>query len=144
VIRALDHFRRENAHGAVVGGEGLVELSHAAADARFLLNQVDSATHIGEIDGRLDACNASANDQYGFVCQFGYLLLALLGAWISRMIKALAGCHGLAEGRLQNEARLREFLYHFGYNNVLIIRFEARSVKRKLKIIRGTFQWLII
>ena len=37
----LDQFRREDSHGAVIRGIGLVKLGHVAADGRRLLYQVD-------------------------------------------------------------------------------------------------------
>ena len=37
----LDQLRGDNSHGAVVGGKGLVDLRHGAADAGALLHQVD-------------------------------------------------------------------------------------------------------
>jgi hypothetical protein len=37
----LDQLGGDNSHGAVVGGKGLVDLGHVAADGRTLLHQVD-------------------------------------------------------------------------------------------------------
>ena len=40
----LDQFGRDNSHGTVIGGEGLVQLGHDPADSRVLLHQVDLVT----------------------------------------------------------------------------------------------------
>jgi len=37
----LDQLGGDNSHGAVVAGEGLVDLGHGAADGRALFHQVD-------------------------------------------------------------------------------------------------------
>jgi len=37
----LDQFGGDNSHGAVVGGEGLIQLSHGPADGRRRLEQID-------------------------------------------------------------------------------------------------------
>ena len=37
----LDQLGRDNSHGTVVGGKGLVQLGHAPADSRVLLQQID-------------------------------------------------------------------------------------------------------
>ena len=37
----LDQLGRDNSHGAVVGGKGLVQLGHDPADSRALLQQID-------------------------------------------------------------------------------------------------------
>jgi hypothetical protein len=75
VIRALNHLGGKDAHGAVIGREGFVELSHATADARLFLYQIDPVSHVGEIDGGLDAGDAAAYDEDRFLSQAKYLLL---------------------------------------------------------------------
>ena len=60
VARALDQLGREDAHGAVAGGEGLVELGHAAADGRRRLDQIDLEAGLGQVQRRLDAGDAGA------------------------------------------------------------------------------------
>ena len=55
VAPGLDQLRRQGAHRAVVGGEGLVELGHVAAEGRRLLDQVDLVAALGEVEGALDA-----------------------------------------------------------------------------------------
>ena len=37
----LDQFRRDNSHGALIGGEGLVQLGHDPTNGRRCLDQVD-------------------------------------------------------------------------------------------------------
>jgi len=41
----IQQLRRENSDGAVVGGKGLVQLSHFAADTRELFHQMDLDSH---------------------------------------------------------------------------------------------------
>ena len=61
---ALDHLGSEDAHGAVVGGEGLVQLGHSPADGGRSLHQIDLKAHVGQVDGRLDAGDAAADYQH--------------------------------------------------------------------------------
>ena len=53
----FDEFWRFNAHGAVIGGEGLVELGHLAADGRGLVDQVNLETRVGEIERGLNTAD---------------------------------------------------------------------------------------
>ena len=57
----FDQFRRQDAHGAVVGGKRLVKLGHFAANGRFALDEEDLDTRVGEIQGGLDASNAATD-----------------------------------------------------------------------------------
>jgi len=45
----LDQFGREYSHGAVIGGKGLVQLGHMAANGRCFVNQVNLKTSSGKI-----------------------------------------------------------------------------------------------
>ena len=58
----FDELGRLDAHGAVVGGEGLVELRHFAADGRRSLNQKDLETRGGEIERGLNAGDPATDD----------------------------------------------------------------------------------
>jgi hypothetical protein len=58
----LDQFRREDSHGAVIGGKGLVELGHMAPDARRLFNQVNLETGSGKIKRGLNAADPSTHN----------------------------------------------------------------------------------
>jgi hypothetical protein len=58
----LDQFRGKYSHGAVIGGKGLVELGHVAADGWQFLHQVDPETRVGEIERGLDPADPSANN----------------------------------------------------------------------------------
>jgi hypothetical protein len=58
----LDQFGCEYSYGAVVGGKGLVQLGHMAADARRLFNQVDLKAGVGEIKRGLNAADPSADN----------------------------------------------------------------------------------
>jgi len=59
---AFDELRGLDAHGAVIGGEGLVELRHLAADGGRLLHQIDLVARGGEIEGGLDTADPSPHD----------------------------------------------------------------------------------
>jgi len=61
VLTHIDHLRRFDADGAVHGRERLVELCHAAADRRRLLDQVGVDLHVGEVEGRTDTCDSSTD-----------------------------------------------------------------------------------
>jgi len=57
----LDQFRRENSHGAVIGGKGLVKLGHVAADARSLFHHIHFEACRGKVKGGLNTTDPSAN-----------------------------------------------------------------------------------
>jgi hypothetical protein len=59
----LDQFRRDNSHGAVIGGKGLVQLGHDPADGWGFFKEVDIVSGIGQIKGGLHTRDAGANDQ---------------------------------------------------------------------------------
>jgi hypothetical protein len=45
----LDQFRRDNSHGAVIGGEGLVQSRHGPADGGSLFQKIDIVPGASEI-----------------------------------------------------------------------------------------------
>lgn len=57
----LDQFRRENSHGAIIGGKGLVQLSHVAADTRSLFHHIHLEPCRGKVKGGLNTADPSAN-----------------------------------------------------------------------------------
>jgi hypothetical protein len=57
----LDQFGRENSHGTVIGGEGLVQLGHEATDGGGPFHKVDKIAGIGQIQCGLHPDNASTN-----------------------------------------------------------------------------------
>src|SRR5208337_2667769 len=61
----LDQPRGHGAHGAIVGGESLVELGHDPADAGLALGQVNLDAGGREIEGRLHAADSAADYQGG-------------------------------------------------------------------------------
>ena len=61
---ALHQLGGEDAGGAVVGGEGLVQLGHGAADGRGALHQVDEEAAVGQVQGRLDPGDPAAHHQH--------------------------------------------------------------------------------
>jgi len=58
----LDQFRRDDSHGAVIGGKGLVQLCHGATDGWTLFNQVDLVAGVRQVQGCLHAGDAAADD----------------------------------------------------------------------------------
>ncbi len=65
VARALHQLGREDAHGAVAGGEGLVQPGHAAADGRRGVQEVDLEAALGQVQRGLDAGDAGPADEHG-------------------------------------------------------------------------------
>ena len=63
VLRAVDHFRGQNARRAVKRRERLVDLRHLAADGRLLLDDIDLKTGLRDIECRLNARDAAADDK---------------------------------------------------------------------------------
>ena len=59
---AFNEFRTLDAHGAVIGGKGLVELGHLAANGRGFVHQENLETRFGKIESGLDAADSSADD----------------------------------------------------------------------------------
>ena len=57
------HLGGGDAAGAVEGREDLAEQDHSAADASLLLDEEDFVAHIPELEGRLHAGDAAADDQ---------------------------------------------------------------------------------
>ena len=60
----LDQFRRKYSHGTVVGGKGLVQLRHVAADGRHFLHEKDRKTRVGQVQRRLDTADTAADDHH--------------------------------------------------------------------------------
>ena len=63
VLRAVDHFGGQNARCAVKRRERLVDLRHFAADGRLLLDDIDLKTGLRDIECRLNARDAAADDK---------------------------------------------------------------------------------
>ncbi len=59
----IDQLGRHDAHGAVIGREGLVELGHGPANADVLLQKVDLEAGFSEVERGLDASDSSTHDQ---------------------------------------------------------------------------------
>jgi hypothetical protein len=80
VAAGLNQLRRQDAHRAVVGGEGLVELGHRPADGGALLDEVYLDAGVGQVERGLDTGDAAAyhhggsHDVVTFLF-FGHLLL---------------------------------------------------------------------
>jgi hypothetical protein len=57
----LNQFGREDSHGTVIGGEGLVQLGHDTADGRGPFHEVEIIAGIGQIQCGLHPSNASTD-----------------------------------------------------------------------------------
>jgi hypothetical protein len=75
----LDQFGRDNSHGTVIGGKGLVQLGHHASYGGGPFHQVDIVAGIGQVQGSLHAGNATTYHHHctGFVLCHFYLCLLL-------------------------------------------------------------------
>jgi hypothetical protein len=60
----LDQFRREYSDGALIGGKGLVQLCHPAANGGAFINQVNFKARIAEIECGLNAADSSTDNHY--------------------------------------------------------------------------------
>jgi len=49
----IQQLRRQNSYCAVIGGKGLVQLGHLAADAGVLLDQMNLDAHLAKVQGSL-------------------------------------------------------------------------------------------
>jgi hypothetical protein len=55
----------ENAHGAVISGKGLVQLSHSTADGGRSLDEVDEESRFGKVESSLGPSYASSHNHDG-------------------------------------------------------------------------------
>jgi hypothetical protein len=51
----IQQLRRQNSYRAVIGGKGLVQLGHFAADAGILFHQMDPDAHLTQVQSGLHA-----------------------------------------------------------------------------------------
>ena len=58
----LDQFGRKNSHRAVIGGIGLIQLGHLAANGGRFLNQVNPITRIGKIQRGLNTADPATDN----------------------------------------------------------------------------------
>jgi hypothetical protein len=65
ICGAFDKLGRKDAHGTVIGGKGLVQLGHLAADGRPLVHQIDLEAAFGGIQCGLDSAYAGSNHHDG-------------------------------------------------------------------------------
>ncbi len=97
----LDQFGRKDSDGAVVGGKGLIKLSHLAANGRGLIDQIDLKPRRGQVKRRLNAADPSANHHH------------ISNATFSRTF-ANTVCKALIE-------LLNFFIFHFLYPHSILI-----------------------
>jgi hypothetical protein len=65
VAAGLDQLGRHDAHRAVVGREGLVELRHRPADGRACIREIDLEAGIGQVERCLHPTDARAHHEHG-------------------------------------------------------------------------------
>ena len=73
--RALQKFGRQDAHGTIIGGKGLVQLAHLPANGSGFIHQVNFEPGIGRVQSRLYAADPCAHNHHsanGFFCDFGH------------------------------------------------------------------------
>jgi hypothetical protein len=61
----LNQLGRNNTHGTIVGGKGLIQLGHPSPDSRLFLNQVHLKSAVGQIQRGLDATNSCSHNSHG-------------------------------------------------------------------------------
>jgi hypothetical protein len=61
----LDQFWRYDSHGAIIGGECLIQLRHGPPNGRAFLYEVNKKTRICQIQCGLHTRNSAAHNQYG-------------------------------------------------------------------------------
>jgi hypothetical protein len=73
----LDQFGRENSHGTVIGGKGLVQLRHHPTDGAGFFDQIHIKTGIGQIQSRLHPGDSAAHHHHGtdYLFRHGLILL---------------------------------------------------------------------
>ena len=59
----IQQLRRENSYRAIIGGKGLVQLGHFAADTGVLFHQVDLDAHVAQIQSGLHSGYPTADDK---------------------------------------------------------------------------------
>jgi hypothetical protein len=60
----LDQFWRDNSHGAVIGGEGFIQLGHNAANGGGSLNEIHVKAGVGKIQRALHPGDPSADHKH--------------------------------------------------------------------------------
>jgi len=60
----LDQFGGKYSDGAVIGGKGLVQLGHLAADSRCPVNQIDLKTRCSEVERGLNTADPPTNNHH--------------------------------------------------------------------------------
>jgi len=73
----LDQLGRDNSHGTVIGGKGLVKLGHDPTNGWFFLNQMNQVAGIRKIQGGLHPGDTATNYHHG----------------PHRLVPLLFGCH---------------------------------------------------
>jgi hypothetical protein len=61
----LYELGREDSHGTIVSGKGLIQLSHHPSDARSPLYHIDEITRFGQVERGLNSGNASSHHHDG-------------------------------------------------------------------------------
>ncbi len=112
----LDQFGCQYSHGAVVGGKGLVQLGHMAANGRRFVDQVNLKTRRAKIKRSLNTADPSTDNHNitkidcpsTFYKAVQFVLCPLLSAFIrfDGYVKSPSGRHP-GESRIKSRAGRR-------------------------------------
>jgi len=78
----LDQLRGKYSHRAVIGGKGLVELSHVSAYCGQLLDKVNLETGGSKVQRRLDTADSSTNNHHITKITFSKVVTELLDSFL--------------------------------------------------------------
>ena len=126
----LDQFRREYSHGAVIGGKGLIELSHMTPNARPSVNQINLKTRSGKIKRRLNTADPSTNNQYVSKITVRETLTELLYLFFFHFSISLLGFFGSLNNflnDLRNVLNLQDFFALHRYPTIFKIGNAIRA-----------------
>ncbi len=80
----LHKFRGDDAHGAVIGGKGFIQLGHDTANGGIFFHKIYKITRIGKIQGGLNPCNTSADNHYRSNLVSGHYVSSFSSPWSAR------------------------------------------------------------
>jgi len=60
----IDQFGGHDAHGAIIGGKGLIQLRHGAPDTKLFFEEIDFQARFGKVEGSLNSPNSSTHHKH--------------------------------------------------------------------------------
>jgi hypothetical protein len=84
----VNQFGADITHGTIIGWKSLIKLGHVTANGRFLFNEIDPETLIGQIKRCLYTGNSAAynQDAPAWVGQFAIILARLIHVRIIHLL----------------------------------------------------------